>query len=105
MRAHELTAAILAPPLAPIGHGDRQLVRHNLTNAIPAMVENLPLGDQVVVTLAMLRQVARDPAFLSLTRRALCVEAGLRSPFTGPVRHGRMTSTTVSRVRPKRSGP
>ncbi len=65
MRAHELTAAILAPPLAPIGHGDRQLVRHNLTNAIPAMVENLPLGDQVVVTLAMLRQVARDPAALS----------------------------------------
>ena len=63
-RPEELTAAILAPPLAPIGPSDRQLVRHRLLDAVPALVEKLPVGDQIVVTLPLLRRADRDPESL-----------------------------------------
>jgi hypothetical protein len=64
-RPQELTATILAPPVTPIGPNDRQQVRDRLLDAVPALAEKLADGDQIVVTLPLLRQADRDPESLA----------------------------------------
>jgi hypothetical protein len=63
-RPQEITAKILAPPGAPVDPGDRQRLRQHLLDAVPAWVEKLPVGDQIVVTLPLLRRADRDPETL-----------------------------------------
>ncbi len=64
-RPQELAAMILAPPVTPIGPSDRRRVHHRLLGAVPALVEDLAAGDQIVVTLPLLRQADRDPESLA----------------------------------------
>jgi hypothetical protein len=64
-RPQEVTARILASPEVAIGPSDRQLVRQRLLDAVPALVEKLPVGDQIVVTLPLVRQADRDPESLA----------------------------------------
>ncbi|HEV3266487.1 MAG TPA: hypothetical protein VG014_13250 [Acidimicrobiales bacterium] len=64
-QAQELTAEILAPPVAPAGPSDRQAIRQRLLDEVPALVEDLAVGDQMVVTLPLLRQADRDPESLA----------------------------------------
>ena len=61
----EVTAAILAPPGARIAPTDRQLVRQRLLETVPALVEDLPVAAQAVVSLPLLRQSHRDPESLA----------------------------------------
>ena len=55
---------ILAPPVTPIGPDDRRRVHHRLLKAVPALAANLADGDQIVVTLPLLRRAGRDPESL-----------------------------------------
>jgi hypothetical protein len=64
-RPQEVTAVILAPPVAPVAPSDRLQVHHRLLDAVPALAANLADGDQIVVTLPLLRRTDRDPESLA----------------------------------------
>ena len=64
-KPQEVTSKILAPPGALVDPGDRQCLRERLVDAVPALVEKLPVGDQIVVTLPLLRQADRNPETLA----------------------------------------
>ncbi|MGA8369582.1 MAG: hypothetical protein WB765_05595 [Acidimicrobiales bacterium] len=51
-----LTSDLLAPARTCIGSSARQDVRDRLLSAVPPLVEDLPAGEQVVITLPVLRQ-------------------------------------------------
>lgn len=64
-RPQELTAVVLAPPAKPIGPDVRRRVHRRLLDAVPALAANLADGDQIVVSLPLLRRVDRDPESLA----------------------------------------
>jgi hypothetical protein len=49
------TSDVLEPSRTCIDDGDRQDVRDRLLSAVPPLVDELPPGEQVVITLPMLR--------------------------------------------------
>ncbi len=62
--ATRCTQDLLAPAGAPVDDGDRLRIRDRLAAAIPPLVERLPHGQEVVVTLPLLRTVGIDPGAL-----------------------------------------
>jgi hypothetical protein len=55
------TSQLLAPARTCIDDGARQSVRDQLLSAVPPLVDQLPSGDQVVITLPALRQARLGP--------------------------------------------
>ncbi|HXA31478.1 MAG TPA: hypothetical protein VNV87_04395 [Acidimicrobiales bacterium] len=58
---HAFTSQLLAPARTCIDDVARQAVRDQLLSAIPPLVDELPAGDQVVITLPVLRQTLLTP--------------------------------------------
>jgi hypothetical protein len=81
-----------------MGPPDGQLVRQQLLRAVPALVEGLPIGAQMVITVPLLRQALRNPEALAepeepfawkpaFVRRSLglaAVDACFRRRFSTP---------------------
>jgi hypothetical protein len=57
--AAALTASVVAPAHAEVSPAARQAVRDRLAQSVPGLVERLPPGDQVVLTIGLLRQLGR----------------------------------------------
>ncbi|HEX3566470.1 MAG TPA: hypothetical protein VHU17_13950 [Acidimicrobiales bacterium] len=55
------TAQLLAPAHTCVDDGARQSVRDHLLSAVPSLVDQLRAGDQVVITLPVLRQTLLGP--------------------------------------------
>ena len=98
--ALERTRALVAPPSGADLHSVGTAARLRLTAALPPLVERLPAGDQVVVTVPTLRQALVDPDRLArpeepfrwksaFVRRSLglaVVEACASGRFRAPAR-------------------
>ena len=65
MRATQLTRALMAPPTASVDETWRTHLRAHLSSAIAPVVERLPCGEQLTVTLPLLRQAIADPDSLA----------------------------------------
>ncbi|MGO9030046.1 MAG: hypothetical protein ACLQOZ_15640 [Acidimicrobiales bacterium] len=96
--AEVITAALLAPATAEVSTETRLAVRDRLLAAAPGLVERLPPGEQVVLTIALLRQLGRatpgpvrtdepfawKPAFVRRSLGLAAVEACLAHRFRAP---------------------
>ncbi|MGO8873882.1 MAG: hypothetical protein ACLQPH_21260 [Acidimicrobiales bacterium] len=60
----ERTRALTAAASASVGDGGRARLRDRLVAGLPPVVERLPAGHQVVVTLSLLRRAQADPESL-----------------------------------------
>lgn len=92
------TSEVLEPARTCIDDGDRQEVRDRLLSAVPPLVDELPAGEQVVITLPMLRQArqGRDgalgldqpfvwkPAFVRRSLGLAAIEACLQHRYETP---------------------
>ena len=105
VRARALSGAIVAPPSATIDDTGRLRVRHRLVTGVAHEVERLPEGEQLEITLPLLRRALARPELLlgpgepfawqpKFVRRSLglavvqaCAEGRFRSPAeaVGPV--------------------
>jgi hypothetical protein len=103
--AAALTASVVAPSTAEVSPEARRTVRDRLAHTVPSLVDGLPPGDQVVVTIGLLRQLGRgapgplgqDEPFAwkpTFVRRSLglaavqaCLDHRFRTPLeaVGPV--------------------
>ncbi len=66
MRTADLTRALVAPPTASVDEACRARVRERLCTGVGRVVEGLPRGEQLMVTLPLLRRATTHPD--SLTR-------------------------------------
>jgi hypothetical protein len=98
MRATQLTRALVAPPTASVDEALRTHLRVHLSSGITPLVERLPRGEQLTVTLPLLRKAIAHPDSLAhdevpftwkpvYVRRSLglavvdaCVSGRFRSP-------------------------
>jgi hypothetical protein len=64
-RAFELTRALLAPPVARVGEGERARVRDRLISGMAPVADRLDAGTQVEITLALLRRARSHPEGLA----------------------------------------
>jgi hypothetical protein len=98
MRATQLTRALVAPPTASVDEALRTHLRTHLSSGITPVVERLPRGEQLTVTLPLLRKAIAHPDSLAhdevpftwkpvFVRRSLglavvdaCVSGRFRSP-------------------------
>jgi hypothetical protein len=105
MQVTELTRQLTAPPPCPVADGPRLRIREQLVSGVGPIVDRLPPGDQVQVTLPLLRQARTCPELLArpeeafawrplFVRRSLglaivesCVTGRFRNPVeaAGPV--------------------
>lgn len=105
MRTSELSRAIVAPPSAVIDAPTRQRLGHRLVTGVAGHVERLPEGEELEITLPLLRKALANPDLLlgpgepfawqpKFVRRSLglavvraCAEGHFRSPAeaVGPV--------------------
>jgi hypothetical protein len=103
--AAEVTDSIIRPPTALLGPEAAARARQRLSQEVPALVDRLPSGDQVVVSLAQLRRLGSDPTpgagvedpfawkprfvrrSLGLAAIGACLDGRARSPHeaVGPV--------------------
>jgi hypothetical protein len=99
MRATDLARALVASPVRFVDESCRSHLRERLSSGIAPMVERLPRGDQLVVTLPVLRRAKANPGSLAgdeeafawkpvFVRRSLglavvdaCVTGRFRSPI------------------------
>jgi hypothetical protein len=108
VRAKELSRAIVAPPSARVDEAGRQRLHHRLVTGLARQVEQLPEGEELEITLPVLRRALAHPDLLlgpgeqfvwqpKFVRRSLglavvraCVEGHFRSPAeaVGPVASG-----------------
>jgi hypothetical protein len=105
VRALELSRAIVAPPSVAIDRAARQRVGHRLVTGVARQVERLPEGEELEITLPLLRRALARPELLlgpsepfvwqpKFVRRSLglavvraCAEGRFRNPAeaVGPV--------------------
>jgi hypothetical protein len=98
-RATDLTRALLAPPSDPVDEACRAHLRQRLSTGINPLVEQLPHGEQLVVSLPLLRRARSRPESLTdqeepfawkpvFVRRSLglaVVEACVAGRFGSPI--------------------